>query len=81
MRVGPAKKYTVDAAAAVAVDAFPPVTAGETAPPRIWAAWVAGTSTVAFALARTNRLLTGGGGGGLGSGEAISSMSRRQYLK
>ena len=80
MRVGPAKKYTVDATAAVAVDAIPPVAAGETAP-RVWAAWGAGSSTVASALVRTNRLLTGGGGGGVRSGEAMSSMSRRQYLK
>ena len=80
MRVGPAKKYTVDATAAVAVDATPPVTAGETAP-RASAARVAGSSTVACALVRTNCLLTGGGGGGGGSGEAMSSMSRRQYLK
>ena len=65
MRLGPAKKYTVDANAAVAVDATPPV-------PRV---------SVAFLLVRTNCRLTGGGGGGVGSGEAMSSMSRRQYLR
>ena len=66
MRLGPAKKYTVDANAAVAVDATPPV-------PR--------SSTDAFLLVRTNCRLTGGGGGGVGSGEAMSSMSLLQYLR